>query len=185
MLAFTVFLASLDSEEERDKLTLIYEKYYPNMLRTARRYTRNSGAEGDIVHDSVLKIIRNLEKIDLHNENSASCFIMTIVRNTAKDWLKYEAIRMSADVDEQEFRLSDENAVPLNSVLEKEGYNRLIGYISELNDTYRDACNLKFVCGLKDKEIAEVLGITEKNVSVRITRGRHKLIARIKEEHHE
>jgi len=37
MMTLSVYLMALDSEEERDKLTLIYEKYYKMMRGVALR----------------------------------------------------------------------------------------------------------------------------------------------------
>ena len=63
----------------------------------------------------------------------------------------------------------------------KDGYEQLIRYIGEMSDTYREVCQLRFICGLKEREIAEALGITQKNVTARIARGRRQLIEKIKE----
>ena len=63
----------------------------------------------------------------------------------------------------------------------EDGYQKLIECIHALGDTYREVCDLKFVSGYREREIAEILGISEKNVSVRIFRGRRKLIEMLKE----
>ncbi|MBI2013635.1 MAG: RNA polymerase sigma factor [Candidatus Colwellbacteria bacterium] len=51
----------------------------------------------------------------------------------------------------------------------------VIEFMEKLDDKYKEVLLLKFVEDLSYKEIAEVLGITEKNVSVRISRGSKKL----------
>lgn len=185
MMTLSVYLMALDSEEERDKLTLIYEKYYKMMRGVALRYMKDTGAEDDIVHEAILKIIDHIDGIDLENEQSTKCFICTVVKNKARDWWRKETRLDVSDITEEEYQLTDEEMTPLDAILSRDGYEKILGYIGELSDVYKDVCNLKFVCGMKEREIAEVLGITPKNVSVRIVRGRQKLIARIREENHD
>ena len=182
MLDISLYLMTLETEEQRDKLTRIYEKYYTFMRCCALRYAKDTGAEDDIVHEAVLKIIDHMDKIDLEQDIPAKCFLSTVVKNKARDWWRKESRRIAVDIDEEEFRVADEGIMPMDAVLSKDGYERLVGYITELGDTYRDVCNLKYICGLKEREIAEVLGISAKNVSVRIVRGRQKLIERIRKE---
>lgn len=182
MLILSVYLLALETEEERDKLTRIYEKYYTFMRCCALRYAKDTGAEDDIVHDSILKIIDHMDKIDLDRDDAAKCFLSTVVKNKARDWWRKETRRIAVDIDEEEFRVADDGLMPMDAVLSQEGYERLVGYITELNDTYRDVCNLKYICGLKEREIAECLDLSPKNVSVRIVRGRQKLMERIRKE---
>ena len=49
-------------------------------------------------------------------------------------------------------------------------------------EIYVFVLTLKFILGYRDKEIAEILGIPENTVGVRIHRGRKQLIAMLKEE---
>ena len=107
------------------------------------------------------------------------------MKNKARDWWRKETRLDVSDITEEEYQLTDEEMTPLDTILSRDGYEKILGYIGELSDVYKDVCNLKFVCGMKEREIAEVLGITPKNVSVRIVRGRQKLIARIREENHD
>lgn len=53
--------------------------------------------------------------------------------------------------------------------------------IRSLPDTYRLVCELKYIHGCKEREIADILNLTVKNVSVRIVRGRKKLIHMLRE----
>ena len=183
MLELSLYLLSLETEAERDKLILIYTRYLSFMYKVAGKYSNHYGNEDDIVHESILKIIDNLDKIDLNNEIASKCYICTIVKNKARDfWRKENRVGMCG-VEEVEFALEDEAELPVDSLLMKEGYERLVNYIGDMSDTYREVCQLKFICGLKEKEIAEILGITQKNVSVRIARGRRQLIEKIKEDH--
>ncbi len=182
MLDLSLYLMVLDAEEERDKLTIIYERYYDSMLNTARLYVGQYSVDEDMVHEAILKIIENLDKVDLQDDLRARCFVCTIVENKAKDWLRREKKLDMSDVDNAVLYDDDVEHLPLESLLSREGYARLIECINELDDIYRGVCRLKYVCGLREREIAEVLDLHPKTVGVRLVRARRILKEKIMQE---
>ena len=63
----------------------------------------------------------------------------------------------------------------LDQLLVKENYNRLISCVLELDDSYRVVFEYKYLYRMSDEEIADILGISAKNVNVRYFRARKKL----------
>ena len=61
MLPISFILSTLDSDEDRDKLQTIYEKYLGVMTAVARKYVSSSDVE-DVVSISVIKMIDYLGK---------------------------------------------------------------------------------------------------------------------------
>jgi len=185
MLELSLYLMALDDDGDRDKLNILYERYLPLMYKVARKFSNHYGNEDDIVHDAVLKIIEHLDQIHLDKDAATKCYICTIVKNKALDqWRKENRVSVS-DITEIEIESQRDEDSPVDTVLNSEGYEQLVRYISELSDTYKDVCRLKFICGLSEKAIAESLDISVKNVSVRTARGRKMLIKRIKEAQNE
>jgi RNA polymerase sigma-70 factor (ECF subfamily) len=64
----------------------------------------------------------------------------------------------------------------LSEIASREGYNRLIELIYELNDIYRDTIALRFIFDWSNDEIASFLEVSKNTVEVRVNRGRAKLI---------
>ena len=59
----------------------LYDKYAPALMGICLRYARNEEDAKDILHDSFVKILTNLDKVD---ENGAyESWMRTIVVNTA------------------------------------------------------------------------------------------------------
>ena len=85
------------------------------------------------------------------------------------------------DVDEYAQILSDDEENVVDLILSEEGYEYLKSCIRNLSDTYREVLEMKFLFHMKEREIAQALGISEKNVSVRIFRGRQLLKKMIRE----
>ncbi len=182
MHALALYLCDIASEEEQDKLTVLYNNYLNIMMHVAQKYVGKYQAEEDVVHNAILKIIANLEKIDLTQKMQTKNFVCLVTKHCAIDWLRKRQREVCASLDEIPPLLESDERPPLDYVTTEEGYAKLIGCIHRLNGTYREVCDLKFVSGYRDKEIAEILGIPENTVGVRIHRGRKLLIAMLKEE---
>lgn len=71
---------------------------------------------------------------------------------------------------------------PEDIVITKDTYNTVMNAINSLNEKYRDVCILKYVNQLKEREIAEILNISPKNVNVRIFRGKQLLREALRKE---
>ncbi|MBQ8640772.1 MAG: sigma-70 family RNA polymerase sigma factor [Clostridia bacterium] len=130
------------------------------MLSTARKYVGIYQAEEDVVHNAILKIIDNLNKVDISNTVKSRNYVCIITKSCAIDWLRNHRYDNSVDIDTIEYDLDSESPSPLDQVLSKDGYEKLIKCIRSLNDTHRMVCELKFLHNMKEREIADLLGLT-------------------------
>ena len=165
-------MCALDTEAKRNKLEVIYTTYLDTMSKAAHKYVGMYQMDEDIVHEAIMKLIDNLDKIDLDNELSTGCYVRIVTECCAKDWLRREKHYQTDNLDDYDYMVDTGEPLPLDLVVSDEAYAYLVNCIRSLKDTYRSACELKYVVELKEREIADVLGISEKNVSVRIYRGR-------------
>ena len=58
MLLF--YLSLIENDYDKDKLEYIYKKYYSLMLAVAIDKLKSKEAAEDIVHDSILRIIKHI-----------------------------------------------------------------------------------------------------------------------------
>ena len=61
MLAF--YMAFIDDEDDREKFEIIYNVYRKRMVSTAYSLLRNHEDAEDAVHDTFIKIARNMNSI--------------------------------------------------------------------------------------------------------------------------
>lgn len=174
-----IYLGMIETPEDKDKFEYIYNNYKFKMIEVARRYVNDHALAEDVVHDSFIKIISNLEKIEDVSCSKTFAYIVTVVKNKSIDYLRSEKTKRTDSLDGKEFFIHDNESLPLDLLIEKEGYERLLSCIDELDEKYRAVLELKYIHGLKEKEIADVLNITEKNANVRIYRARKMLINKI------
>lgn len=169
MLAF--YLSLVDNLTDKEKVEKIYTKYYGLMMHIALGYSQNFAE--DIVHDAMIRVIKSIDKVDISDEKKTKAFCVTVVRNKAIDCLRKEN-KDTVSYDDETCAES-KNTFSLDFAQINETYNILIKTLESLDETYKTVCTLKYVNGLKEREISEVLDLSPKTVSLRIFRGKQIL----------
>ncbi len=181
MLSF--YLSLVETQSDKEKVEYIYLNYYKIMSYVANQYVTNKEDVADIVHDSMIKIIYNIDKIDIEDELRARSFCTTVAKHKAIDFLRKKE-QHNIPLDEK-FDNRDSSEDVLDIVINEESYGIILKAIDNLSDTYQSVCKLKYINGLKEREIAEVLDLPAKTVNLRIFRGKQILReALIKEQLH-
>ena len=165
---------AFSSEQERDKFEYIFAKYKNLMLHKAYGILHDYMLAEDAASEAFIRIYKNIHKIDDPKSPRAVAFIVTIVKNTALTILKQNRISDTEPLDEQEsdgFDLEE-------SVLGEMSSERIFTLLDGINEELKSVFLLKYAYDLPHKEIGEMLGITENNVTVRLHRAR-KAIASI------
>lgn len=160
MLAF--LLSTLESNEDKEIFTKIYEQYRPLMERTATRILKEPSDIEDAVQNAFVQIICHFDKIYEIPREELPFWIISIVKNEARAILRKNSRTVSLeDWDGFAEHIDDIS-----------GYTELVDLFTRLPETYRSVLELKMLHGYTDKEIAKRVGISETAVSSRATRGR-------------
>jgi RNA polymerase sigma-70 factor (ECF subfamily) len=77
------FLSMIDTEEDRDKFIMIYNKYKSLLFYVANNILADPSLSEDVVHQAFIKIIENLDKIENINCHKTKSYIVTIVKHCA------------------------------------------------------------------------------------------------------
>lgn len=174
----SLYLSMVNNADDEDKILYIYENFYAYMSYCAEQVLGEREEDvRDSVHNAMIKIIEHLESIDLSDKNRAKNYFGTIAKNKAKDILrsKYNKV-LSIDDSLGPDEPADEIYIG------NEEYEAVISSIFKLEEMYRDVMTLKYINELKEKDIAEALGIPQKTVSSRIHRGKKRLYDILKKE---
>ncbi len=174
-----LFLALLDSPEEQEKFTEVYEQYRHFMWYVANQKLQDAYLAEDAVQEAFLALARHLDQIeDVHSPRTKK-FLATIVRSKAVDILR----RSKPEEELDEYLTNQQTGEDiLEQYLTREYYNQLISCILELDDSYRVVFEYKYIYQMGDAQIGDILGISAKNVNVRYFRARKKLQKMIQEE---
>lgn len=181
MIPISLILSTIDYDEDRNKLSYIYKEHLGLMTSVARRYVGDYSAE-DVVHNSIIHLINHLDEIDLNNMQKTRSYICKAVTWCAIDWLRKEKNNLDMeDVDDPLLNIEDDILMPLDQIISEDGYDYLVQSIRSLRDSYRLVCEMHLLDKMTYEQIANKLGITAKNVSVRYTRGMKELKAKLEE----
>jgi RNA polymerase sigma-70 factor (ECF subfamily) len=176
-----VILASAAPACDRDKLERLYTAYYPLMFAAAMKVLHDPDKARDAVHEAVMNIIRHLDRVDEGDEFAVRSFLCVVAKHCAIDLWRRENKSPVEDIEDAEPYLSDPSTSPLESVGSGDGYAFLVQCIGSLSDACKTVCQLRYIHGLRETEIADLLGLPPKTVSSRIYRGKQSLIQKIRE----
>jgi len=164
----------------------IYSAFHPKILRYLARLAGEQEAE-DLAQETFVKVHRALE--NFRGESQLSTWLYRIATNTAMDKLRSPSFQRIAQLRPSDDSIEGDQAGGVDwAVLVKEGKplveKQLIreemndcirGYVEKLPETYRAVLALSEYEGLKNNEIAEILGVTLDTVKIRLHRARAKL----------
>ncbi|MCL2083520.1 MAG: sigma-70 family RNA polymerase sigma factor [Oscillospiraceae bacterium] len=174
----SIYLSMLETEEEKKKLTDIYENYKHRYLHTALSILKNQPMAEDAVHNTFIELIKNKDRYFTMPCSDLILYTVSIVRTKCYDILrkeqKYVEFDESSDFDPR-------NEIE-EMIMEKFDYEWAIGAIETLDDMSQDLLRKKYVLGHSYAQIAKDCGMTVKNVEVSLYRIRQKLRKMQKEE---
>ncbi len=165
-----LYLALIDTPENKSKFEQIYRTYEQTMFYVANRILKDAYLSEDAVHQTFLRIIDNLDKIEEINCHKTKGFIVIITENIAIDL--YRKRKKEACISFDEIELYVEDTANIDPMFE----NEIEQAIAKLPVNYLTVFKLKYSHGYSDREISELLHITEANVRKRIERGKNKLM---------
>ncbi len=148
----------------------IYAAFYARILRYLTRLVGPNEAE-DISQEVFIKISRSLD--DFRGEGLSS-WVYRIATNAATDRMRRTATRPSI-TEEDEVALPDAAGSAEQQAIRGEMSECVRGLTNELPDSYRTVLILSDVEGLKDAEVALVIGTTVEAAKIRLHRARARL----------
>jgi RNA polymerase sigma-70 factor (family 1) len=158
----------------RESFEEIFKKHYHGLWIYARRFVINP----DVAEDIVQEIFYNLWKIkkDLNLNDSIKAYLFTAIYHKCLNHIKHEKIKNK--YEEEEVKGSDLfNSFYFNEITSSEnGFpsENLTGNLKKAIYDLPDQCRRIFLLsrkyGLKNREIAEFLGISQKVVEKQISK---------------
>ena len=144
----------------------VFEEYFNALCAFSYKYIADQSETEDIVQDVLISFWEH--KKDFEHINSIKAFLYTSVRNKCLNLLKHKVVKQKHEAA-LIYELESEQFFT-SHIIEEEAFNRL--YI-EIRDLPESAQNIMLLAlkGLKNREIAETLNITENTVKT------HKKIA--------
>jgi RNA polymerase sigma-70 factor, ECF subfamily len=167
------FITTIKDDEIRSQLEEIYLLYNKELWHIANVILNDMHEAEDVVQTAYEKFYNYLSKnIDMKC-NKTKGLIVIIVRNIAINLFNQRKRRTNVDITELEDILYDgDDSDPEISVLRLDKSEWIARQLAKIKHEYADILSLKYEYGYSDKEIADLCGINEGNVRIRILRAK-------------
>jgi RNA polymerase sigma-70 factor (ECF subfamily) len=157
----------------------IYDQYYPRVRKFILALVKDEWVADDLIQETFLRIQNNLK--NLKDPSKLSSWIFRIAYNLCQDHFRQsKRSRKEESIDQEEMKDFKEALIQKGPDIQKELEQRQMGecvqnQINLLPESLRTVLILFDIMEFSHQEIADILGITVKNVKVRLHRARKKL----------
>ena len=145
----------------------LFNKYYSGLLFYSARLIGHDEAE-DIVQDVFVDLWHNKERVDF--DDNIKSFLYKSVYTKSLNLLKHRAVVENYSAEEQEFYAkkmsyySQESSDVISRIENIELKNEILGAINDLPDKCKEVFKLSYIYEMKNKEIADILGVSARTV---------------------
>jgi RNA polymerase sigma-70 factor (ECF subfamily) len=158
--------------ESRDaRCVRLLQEHDRSLRRLAASYERDASRQEDLLQDIWLAVWRALPRF--RDECSERTFVWRIAHNRAVSHIDHWQ-RRRTDLLEDDAPIEAPEPDPEHSLSQQQRQERLRRAVQELPLSMRQVVILTLE-GLNHAEVAEILGITDNNVAVRLSRARAEL----------
>lgn len=169
-----LYISLIDDDEELKKFEITYYAYRNRMVLTAYSILKNKEDAEDVVHDTFIKIARNMKSIDDPESKRTLSYVLKSTKNNAINLFNKNKKRQNKDHLKYIQNITDEQFFEELEIAES--YDEIVLAISNLNDIYRDVLFYHFICEMEIKDIADLLGRKRSTVQQQLIRGKKTLL---------
>src|SRR3990172_11556723 len=173
-------------EDDELEFQEIYDAFQPKIHRYLKFWVGEDEAE-DLTQEVFVKVHQALE--NFRGESKLSTWLYRIATNAALDRLRSPSFQRIAqerlsddsiekgeeDVDARDVWTGEKKPLVEQQIIREEMNDCIRGYVEKLPENYRTVLVLSEWEGLRNNEIAEILGVTLDTVKIRLHRGKEKL----------
>lgn len=153
----------------------LYDTYSRKLFYIAKNYVKNTDLAEDVVQSVFEKALVYPEGILKVPKEEAFYFLAVITKNESFSLLKNEKSNEHESLTYENGAEGDFIEDPRDNYLQMIDLETLKQNLAALSQKHRDTLLFRYVYGLKCKEIADILGITERSVKNRCSEARNQL----------
>ena len=163
-----LFLNLLDTQDEKDKFILLYEKYKNLLYFIAFGKTHSKEIAEECVQETFFYVSKHFDKIGEVDSNKTKGYLATVVTGFAIDFFNKEN-------KFDQFSTDDESTTDLSYFENYDTVEIFSAFDKVLGEEEKNYLYLKYIYGYKSSEIAEMYGISDTLVRKKIERSKAKL----------
>lgn len=177
-------LCAMVDDDNKDKVRFLYDNYHKYVLSVARKLLKKSGDKNfkldseDVVQNVYIKLTMYIKTVDFNSGASKmTTYLYAVTKNEVNTFLKKEdrevATEMSESIPDDDF---------FEALCLRERYEQTVEMIRALDDEIKIPMIMKYGFEKTAGEIAELVGVTERQVYYLIEKGKRAIIEKIGKE---
>lgn len=155
----------------------LYRRYAARVYTLCRRYLGDADEAKDLMQEALIRALERIASFKYSGKGSLYGWISRIAVNMALNRIRRQRWR-TVTLD---FRLEDTLPEPTEEEMEAIPQEKLLDWIAGLPEMRRAVFNLYCIDGYSHKEIAEMLGISEKGSAGVLAKARKQLKGNIRD----
>jgi len=161
------------AQAEPKAFAAVYDHYYPRVYTYARYRVSETHAAEDLTAQIFERVLVRIGDYDPDRAPFAA-WLFTIARNVVNDHLRAAQRHPMVSLEAQ-YHLVSSEPLPEEAAVHREANTELLAALEALSDREREIVALKFVGGLTNRRIADIVRLSEKHVSVILYRAVQRL----------
>jgi RNA polymerase sigma-70 factor, ECF subfamily len=170
------------AQADRAAFAAVYDHFFRRVYNYTRYRVGEATAADDVTAQIFEQVLRHLPKYQPRRGLFAA-WLFRIARNAVYDYLRQQRRHPRLSLESLEDRAGDQPE-PEQQVEQKLRQAQLLSLIATLSEREQEIIALKFGAGLANRQIADLMKLSESNVGVILYRTLGKLRGLLREEEH-
>ena len=169
---------------DRQQFDKLFRRYYNALFFFAARYVHDKDDAENLVQEAFMAFWLNRENINERSENSLKAWLYNTLKNKCLNFLEKESSQKKYNEyirARNSLNILALSGYDINEAVFDEVFELLDKVLEEMPEQSRAVFEMSRMNGMKNKEIAEVLGISVKAVEANMTRALKFLKTRFRE----
>ena len=169
-----MYTTLLETAEQKDKLTYIYENYAGMMYHVAFGVVGEHYLAEDAVHETFLRLLCLIDDVEIGDPQKLKHYLTVLTHSISVDTVR-KPNKVKPISDDELINLSVTENEPEDVALNELVLEKLVNFVKMMEEKYRTPLNLRWM-GYSIQEIAEMMEITPQNAKVRLHRARQMIL---------
>jgi RNA polymerase sigma-70 factor (ECF subfamily) len=157
----------------------LYDSYFSRIHAYVRYRVPDPQDAEDLIADVFFRAIRKLGHFKWRREGSFAAWLFRIAHNLIVDYYReHRAVLLSLDSGDGLPELTSHTPSPEETLAQEEAFQRMRALVATLSPRRQEIITLRFFAGLRNREIADILGLDERTVASHLSRGLQDLQTR-------
>jgi RNA polymerase sigma-70 factor (ECF subfamily) len=149
----------------------IYDHYFDRVYAYVRHRVYDPQDAEDVIADVFCRAIQNLKRFRWRNANSFAGWLFRIAHNLVMDYYRHRKRTVFLiETKEGLVEVADQAPPPEDALAQQEAFQQMRALIATLSPRRQEVITLRFYGGLRNREIAHVLGLDERTVAAHLCR---------------